>query len=92
MAKLPALSRPATAPTSRVALALARLAGLFVVLLSLEIGKDPGLLYLPLEAAKYPLEIVAFVNRYLDHYSPNLRPDIGHHVLRGITPGNPENM
>ena len=92
MAKLPALPRPATAPASRVALALPRLAGLLVVLLSLEVGEDPGLLYLPLETAKYALEIVAFVNRDLDHYSPNLRPDIGHHVLRGVTPGNPKNM
>ncbi len=83
VAKLPSLPRPATAPSSRVSLALPRLAGLLVVLLSLEVGEDPRLLHLPFETAKYALEIVAFVYRDLDHYSPNLRPEIGHHAQQG---------
>jgi hypothetical protein len=40
------------------------------MLLSLQVREDTGLLHLPLEAAKYALEIISFVNRDLNHYSP----------------------
>jgi hypothetical protein len=39
------------------------------VLLPLQVREDAGLLHLPFEAAKHPLEIVTFVDDYLYHLS-----------------------
>ena len=69
VAALLPLPGPAAATPSSVPLALPHLARLLVVLLALQIREDTGLLHLPLETAKHPLEIVTFVDDYLYHYS-----------------------
>lgn len=59
-----------TASPSGVAFALPHLARLLVVLLPLEVGENSRLLNLPLEAAEHAVEIVPFVDRYLNHSNP----------------------
>lgn len=67
--RLPAAVTSA-ATAGGVPLALAGLARLLVVLLSLEVGEDSGLLNLPFETAEDALEIVPFIDGNLDHYLP----------------------
>ncbi len=66
LGRLPKPTAAATA-SSGVSLPLSHLARLLVMLLALEIGEYPSLLYLPLEATEDTVEIVTLADRNLNH-------------------------